>query len=96
MPHRGRRMTPEEPNRSGSRIVRHEALRKFAKPCGLCELASQLLPDPALSQAPLVPVGHSDAHPSEHPGPLVMHRPSSGCAAGKSRAAFPVFRISTS
>jgi hypothetical protein len=55
MPHRGRRMTPEEPNRSGSRIVRHEALRKFAKPCGFANLRRSFYLTRPFRRHPLCP-----------------------------------------
>lgn len=41
-------------------------------------------PDPALAEAPHVPLGHSDPHRSERPGPLVMRLPSSGGAKERS------------
>ena len=45
--------------RSKTTLFAEKALRKSVDPRVIGELASQLLPDPALAQALPVPVGHS-------------------------------------
>ena len=83
-------------NRSGMNFTRHEAPGKFASPHDCANLRGRFFPDPALAQAPLVPVGHCALRRAERPGPLVMHRPSSDCAEEKGTVLFSLFRISTS
>lgn len=55
---------------------------------GFANLRRSFLPDPALAQALLVPVGHSDPQWSERPSPLVMRQPSSGLAVRKTWLSF--------
>lgn len=89
MPQRASADRYESTGRSGSSIFGVKLSASSPSHQDFANLRRSFFPDPALSQAPLVPVGHSDPNRSERPSPLVMHRPSSGSAEEKSRALFP-------